>query len=86
MWVICVSQLTASGGFPVGLPPAIQSPAAWLGPDLVASGGLIAHLTDSELRELEATTAPWLARAEVDPAALNDLTPVNFPLLTLANR
>lgn len=73
-------------GFPAGLPARITGPAAWVGPDLQREGGWLQPLSAAELGELEAAATPWLERADVDPAALNALTPQSFVLPTLGPR
>ena len=72
--------------FPAGLPARIEGPAAWYGPALAAQGGWIDTLSAGELDELAAAASPWLARVERDARAVNDLTPAEFPLPTLAAR
>ena len=72
--------------FPAGLPVRLEGPAGWYGPELVKAGGWTETLSARELDELAAAAVPWLARVERDPRALNDLTPADFPLPTLAAR
>jgi hypothetical protein len=72
--------------FPAGLAPRLEGPGAWYGPALAARGGWIEPLSPAELDELASTAEPWLARVERDARALNELTPEDFPLPTLAAR
>jgi len=72
--------------FPADLPVRLDGPEAWYGPALAARGGWIETLSAKELDELAAVAAPWLGRVERDARALNDLTPADFPLPTLAAR
>jgi len=72
--------------FPPTLPARIEGPCAWHGPQLAAQGGWIEPLTATELDELAAAARPWLARVERDAAAMNDLTPAQFPIPALARR
>ncbi|HTP98056.1 MAG TPA: TauD/TfdA family dioxygenase [Casimicrobiaceae bacterium] len=72
--------------FPAGLPRRLDVPGAWYGPQLAARGGWIETLSAPELDELAAVAQPWLARVERDARALNELTPEDFPLPTLAPR
>ncbi len=77
---------TGPDGFPAGLPPRIDGPDAWFGPDLAARGGWTETLSPAELDELAAAAEPWLARVERDPRALSRLAPADFQLPTLARR
>jgi len=70
--------------FPAGLDARLEGPGAWYGPALAARGGWIEPLLPAEIDELAAAAAPWLARVEKDARALNELTPADFPLPTLA--
>src|SRR5215471_17018108 len=72
--------------FPAGLAPHLEGPGAWYGPALAARGGWIEPLSGAELDELASAAEPWLARVERDARALNELTPRDFPLPTLAPR
>ena len=72
--------------FPAGLPPRIEGPGAWYGPDLAAQGGWIETLSADEVEELATAAQPWLARVERDAHALNELAPANFELPMLASR
>jgi hypothetical protein len=72
--------------FPAGLPARIEGPGAWYGPQVAAQGGWIDTLEADEIDELAQAARPWLARVERDPRALNDLSPAQFPLPTLARR
>ena len=72
--------------FPAGLPPRLDGPSAWYGPELAARGGWIETLSAAEIDELAAVAQPWLARFDRDARALNELTPGDFPLPTLAPR
>ena len=75
-----------SGAFPAGLPARIEGADAWYGPALAAQGGWIEPLSPAECEELATAAAPWLARVQTDPRALNCLAPEDFPLPTLAPR
>ncbi len=78
------SQRNTRDGFPPGLPEQLSGPAVWRQADLPAPADLVSALTPLDLAELAAATAPWHARVEADPGALNHLTPSAFPLPTLA--
>jgi phosphate starvation-inducible PhoH-like protein len=68
--------------FPPGLPPRIDAPSAWHGPEAASSGDWIEPLDDADLDELSRASEPWLAPA----ADLAQLTRDAFPLPTLAPR
>ena len=73
-------------GFPAGLPERLNDVAAWRGPELLAAGEWLQHLSDAELAELHAASLPWLDRVERDSAALNRLDSQSFALPTLGPR
>ncbi len=75
-----------ANGFPAGLPERLTGPAAWRGPEVLASGDWLQTLGETELAELETATGPWLARVERDGAALNELDIEGFALPTLGPR
>ena len=75
-----------STDFPAGLPARLQGPGAWYGPELAMRGGWVEPLSAAELDELAAAAEPWLARAERDARALNDLQRADFPLPLLSSR
>ena len=64
------------------LPPVIQGPSAWYGPDLAARGDWIEHLSETEIAEIDAA-AERLANAEVD---IPSIRRQDFPLPTLGPR
>jgi hypothetical protein len=64
------------------LPPIIEGPSAWYGPELVARGDWIERLSEAEIAEIERATRP-LADAEVDIASLRRS---DFPLPGLRPR
>jgi hypothetical protein len=72
--------------FPAGLPARIEGPGAWYGPQVAAHRGWIETLAAAEIDELSEAARPWLARVARDPCVLNELTPAQFPLPTLAPR
>jgi hypothetical protein len=68
--------------FPPGLPPRIDAPSAWHGPEAASSGDWIEPLDDADLDELSRASEPWLAPA----ADLAQLRRDAFPLPMLAPR
>jgi hypothetical protein len=64
------------------LPPSIQGPSAWYGPDLAARTDWIEHLSDSEVAEIDQASRR-LAEAEADIPAIRAQ---DFPLPTLGPR
>jgi len=64
------------------LPPGIQGPSAWYGPELVASSDWLHGLSDAETGEIERAVRS-LAASQFDIAALG---PDDFPLPTLGPR
>jgi hypothetical protein len=64
------------------LPPQIQSPAAWYGPDLAARGDWIEHLSEAEVAEID-RAAGQLADAECD---IPSIRKEHFPLPSLGPR
>ena len=41
------------------LPPVIQGPSAWYGPDLAVRGDWIEHLSETEIAEIERRRSGW---------------------------
>jgi hypothetical protein len=64
------------------LPPVIQGPSAWYGPDLAARTDWIEHLSATEIAEIDGA-AERLANGEVD---IPSIRRQDFPLPTLAPR
>jgi Taurine catabolism dioxygenase TauD, TfdA family len=64
------------------LPPAIQGPSAWYGPDLAARGDWLEHLSETEIAEID-TAAKRLANADMDIPSIRQQ---DFPLPTLGPR
>src|ERR1044072_1006297 len=64
------------------LPPEIQGPSAWVGPQLVNRTDWVCHLAETEVAEIEAA-ANGLA---VAPENLRHLSPRDFPLPTFGPR
>jgi hypothetical protein len=64
------------------LPPIIPGPSAWYGPQLLAQGDWIEHLSATDLAEIEQATKP-LADAQADIASLRRQ---DFPLPSLGPR
>jgi Taurine catabolism dioxygenase TauD, TfdA family len=64
------------------LPPEIEGPSAWYGPDLAARDDWIERLTESEISEVDAA-AERLENAEVDIPSIHRH---DFPLPTLGPR
>ena len=62
------------------LPPPIEGPSAWYGPEMAKRNDWILTLTPAEVAEVEAATRPLAAR-EADIAQLSRS---DFPLPTLA--
>ncbi len=61
------------------LPPEINGPSAWYGPDMLRQPDWLEHFTAAEIAEIDAA----LAGLRADPA---HLTPADFPLPTLGPR
>ena len=64
------------------LPPEIQGPSAWYGPEMLTRRDWIEDLSETEIAEVERSTKP-LADAQVDITAIRR---VDFPLPTLGPR
>src|SRR5262245_55686947 len=64
------------------LPPEIQGPSAWYGPEMLARRDWIEHLSEIEITEVERTTKR-LADARIDITAIRR---DDFPLPTLGPR
>lgn len=62
------------------LPPAVQGPSVWYGPQMTRSSEWLHELSAADIAEIEAATLP-LARAEADIARI---TKADFPLPSLA--
>jgi hypothetical protein len=66
----------------MSLPPVLETPSAWYGPQMAASREWIEPLTSAEIAEIDGAVQRWM-RAERDLAAL---TADDFPLPTLGPR
>src|SRR5689334_11376510 len=64
------------------LPPVIEGPSAWYGPELAARGDWIEYLSDAEVAEV-GTAAGRLASAGAD---IPSIRREDFPLPTLGPR
>jgi Taurine catabolism dioxygenase TauD, TfdA family len=64
------------------LPPEIQGPSAWYGPDLAARGDWIEHLSETEIAEID-SSSERLASAAMD---IPSIRKPDFPLPTLGPR
>ena len=64
------------------LPPVIEGPSAWYGPDLSTRGEWIEHLSETEIAEIDKASAR-LANAEMDIPSIRQH---DFPLPTLEGR
>lgn len=64
------------------LPPALDGPTVWYGPQVARSAAWLETFSPAELAEIEAATAPLAAR----DADIGQLTRAMFPLPTLAPR
>ncbi len=64
------------------LPPVIQGPSAWYGPDLAARGDWVEHLSETETAEIDSAAAR-LTDASVD---IPSIRRQDFPLPTLGPR
>lgn len=73
--------MSSHNEFPDGLPPQIEGPSAWFGPDMAArSAEWLLHFSNAELAEIEAAT---LRYGEADIAQMRR---EDFPLPGLAPR
>jgi hypothetical protein len=68
------------------VPPEIQGPSAWYGPDLDAHRGWIEVLSDVEIAEIERAIQDTIQRLENPQRQLVLLRKQDFPLPTLAPR
>jgi len=64
------------------LPPEVNGPSAWYGPDMAAAGAWIEHLSPAEIAEIERATGRF-ATTGTDISALRH---ANFPLPELGPR
>jgi hypothetical protein len=64
------------------LPPEIQGPSAWVGPQLVNQTDWVCHLAETEVAEIEAA----VNGLAVAPKNLRHLSPHDFPLPTFGPR
>lgn len=64
------------------LPPPIEGPSVWYGPDMAEREDWTYHLSAAEIAEVEAALAPLIA-SETPIAAI---TPADFPLPALSRR
>jgi hypothetical protein len=62
------------------LPPELEGPAVWYGPEMAARQDWLHHLTAQEVQEVERAALPWAGRD------LAGLTPGDFPLPQLGPR